>query len=204
MDVWILHSEVSGFGFSTKVCEYLNFTPQNYETLGCKLQIPSNVMGWNPNFEISRCKIQSPPNFRGVICNLPYIYIYIYNQRYLTICWLPYIVPHKLWSLHNFPHHYYFLNLIYSLYYLFSKFLKTLHTVKTLCFNCHLPSLSLQSNLIHNEDPENPIALVHYKHNASFPLLNEFKFFCLCFFFLCSPLQFLCNMNYKTDERATF
>ena len=47
---------------------------------------------------------------------------------------------------------------------------------------------------------ENPIALVHCKRNASFPLLFEFDFLCLWFFFLCSPLQFLCNMNSKTNK----
>ena len=70
----------------------------------------------------------------------------------MTICWLPYIVSHKLLSLHNFPHNYYFLNLIYSLYYLFWRTqlqnFETQHTIKTLSFNCHLPSLSLQSNLL--------------------------------------------------------
>ena len=70
----------------------------------------------------------------------------------MTICWLPYIVSHKLLSLHNFPHNYYFLNLIYSLYYLFWRtwlqIFETQHTMKTLSFNCHLPSLSLQSNLL--------------------------------------------------------
>ena len=62
-----------------------------------------------------------------------------------------------------------------------------------------LPSFSLTpiQSLIY---PKSPIALVHRKRNASFPLLFEFDFLCLWFFFLCSPLQFLCNMNSKTNK----
>ena len=46
-----------------------------------------------------------------------------------------------------------------------------------------LPSFSLTpiQSLIY---PENPITLVHCKRNASFPLLFEFDFLCLWFFFL--------------------
>ena len=104
---WILHPEVSKFGFTPKVCEYLNFTPQNYETLGCKLQTPSNVRGWNPNFEISRCKIQSPPKFRGVICNLSWNFEFLFFNIYILYfniilkTW-GYVSNNNIWCTQNF------------------------------------------------------------------------------------------------------
>ena len=50
----------------------------------CKIQVPQNFRGENPNSKTLGCRIQTSPNFRGVICNLPYFFI-IGNKRYYNI-----------------------------------------------------------------------------------------------------------------------
>ena len=60
-NVWILHPDISEFGFYPLKFGSLNFTSPNSKTLGCKLQKPSNFTG---------LKFKHPQNLGGKIQNL--------------------------------------------------------------------------------------------------------------------------------------